>query len=295
MQMHPVSLRRARWLVLHALAVSTSFAQGRPLQPSPEPPPEDARALQRMNAPTLPLDAGAPTVDALLRQLGVTRAEIARRQRARTTRPLPSSAQEPPDVAAERRFPRPPAVRDSGRPEASGDATAPRRLGPFVPPVVRDEFAEAAASGKVAEPTMRVTRADPYQALTGVGSLRGTAYFPYTANSDLYWGWLARATTASTNTAVGGPYDVRPYLRVSLKVDVAGWYVINVRANPTRAELRHYVSGTYNLLQTFALPAEVASNHNSYPVLVELAAGWHYFYWAPLDACWVAEVVVIKL
>jgi hypothetical protein len=94
---------------------------------------------------------------------------------------------------------------------------------------------------------------------------------------------------------------MKPFVSASVQVVSTGWYLINFAAVNGKASLRKAgeTSGRpamYPLLAQWDNTAS-ASPWESYPHVLNLAAGYHYFYWVP-DPNWyfyVTEVTVTKL
>jgi hypothetical protein len=88
---------------------------------------------------------------------------------------------------------------------------------------------------------------------------------------------------------------------VLVNVTNPGWYLINLVASKGKASLRKAgpPTGTppvYPLMTQWDNSAS-ANWYEWYPHVVNLAAGWHYFYWIPEGGVsfWVPEVSVTKL
>lgn len=311
--------RAERACILFALCATGLMAQEKPLPSSAEPP--DAHQVRRQPRP--PTTVVSPSIDQILRRLGVTRAEIARRKNAGRTTPLPASSAEPPEIAemkrgmqasaAPARSPTIKEILDALRRQPGGAATIDRarRAGARIPrdasidryPQPRSPGASSPyffvagdndlpVAGLQPTPTVRATRASSYQTVAGVGSISVTAFFPFYINTSSTWGPLNRTQTTTPTNQVGAPWDVKPYVFISFSAPVDGYYVINVVAGQSGFEARHYASGTYQLVQSFAKPAAVGTY--SYPVLLNLAHGSHYFTWANLDYTSVSEVSATK-
>jgi len=308
--------RSVRLLLPLVLCAAGAAAQEKPLPASGQPPEvQQARSLSR------PLGTVAPqSVDQILHRLGVTRAEIERRKVSARAAALPATAMEPAEVVEAKRLVREQPARahsasvkeilDALRRQPGGAAMIERarRAGARIPRETalngdydnphKAVFYFATREGLAPDaiqptPTLRVTRTATSQSITGFGSLNATAYFPWYINSATTWGPLLRSQLTSTaSSPVGAAYDVKPYMGISFYASSAGWYAINVTAGQSGFEARHYTAGTYQLLTSFPKPATAGSN--PYPVLVNLAAGSHWFTWANLDYVWVSEVSVIK-
>jgi hypothetical protein len=316
--------RRLLWLAPLIVTVNLA-AQERPLPPSPPEPPE---LLGRERAQEPPPVGGSPSVDELLQRAGVSRAELERRKASPPAPPLPPSPgreqqQRELRELEERANERPPApgrsptlqdLLSSVRQQPGGAEVLERarRGGAQIPPGSEDDArdnlqARAARGGPSIEGAtielvprrlttqnvLKATRGAPSQTVSGLGSLSVYAHFPYWLNEYTIWGPLARAEWNSTSNNVGGPYSVKPWVSMSVNVQNAGWYLINVQATQTGAELRRWTSSGYTLVQTFTRPT--TSGYNAYPVVLNLEAGMHYFYWTNMDWCYVSEVTVMKI
>jgi hypothetical protein len=139
-----------------------------------------------------------------------------------------------------------------------------------------------------------VTRGAPNAAVAGLGSLNAQAYYPYTASTTAtLWGPLDHYTYDAASSATGSTYAAKSYILFSVSVQTTGWYLINVVASPTGAQMRKRSSG-YSLIQTFTNPG--GGGYTSYPVLLNLASGTHSFSWVNLEYfVYVSEVSVTKL
>jgi len=294
------------------LCATSAFAQAHPLPPTGAPP--EVRQLGRL--PKAPRPGNAPTADQVLRRLGITP----------SAEPLAASTVEPPDVAALRRMtthrdtstpPRPSAkeLLEIIRQQTGGAATIERarRAGARLPPDGDKDIEETSATQGVsglangvgefsasvpasaATLTATVTRTARIQTVAGLGTLEAEAFFPLFANDDPYWEPLNPIPHPDVpSSPVGAAYDVKPYISISLNAAADGWYIISVSASQTAAEARRYVSPTYQLVQSFPLPT--TPGVQSYPFLLQLAAGHHYFAWRSLGpSVGVVAVTVIKL
>jgi hypothetical protein len=237
--------------------------------------------------------------------------------------PLPASAVEPPELALLKRAAEKPSaaarspslkeVFDALRRQPGGAAMIERarRAGARIPrnvalepdvPVDRlgtGTFSFAARGTRSSSetvqntPTIRITRASWSQTITGFGKLYAYAWYPTWINTYPTWGPLVRVAITSAGTSVGAPYDVKPYMFIAFNATSAGWYVVNVVADQSAFEARHFTGVDYQLIQSFPKPPTAGSY--SYPVLVNLTAGQHYFTWANFDWIFVSEITVVKL
>jgi hypothetical protein len=305
----------------------TIASQQGPLPATPAP-----RELAMLAEVKPPRQVASPTVDAILEVAHLTRADIERRKStAAFSKPYPAVPHPPPEFQEVReidsRAKQPdaalisPSVRElieiirRRRGGAQLLERARRDGARIIPPSSTRgyfSFTSAQDRGGLRSPTntpefdliaaaqtplsTKVTRNAPSASVTGLGTLWAQAYYPMFASADLnVWGPLERNTW--THSPVGGTYAAKSYVMIWVNVETAGWYLINVVANQkVRAEMRRYSgspSSGYPLIQTFTAPPTVG--YNSYPVLVNLAAGGQYFSWVNLDRfCFVSEVSVTK-
>ena len=303
-------------------------AQERPLPPSAAPRPAPARA----RAAKPPAPVASPSVDVLLRRAHLSRALLERRKAATpSSAALAVSAPEPaePRDRSTRAARRPPAAptspttrelldivrRRPGGPELLERA---QRGGARIPPLEHSNLEGSSIDGithgpRVAEPeagaislvaisqatlVAKVTRNAPYINVAGLGTLSAEAYYPWYASNNLtVWGPFDRWSSSSSGNEVGGAWSVKSYVTMNLMAQSTGWYLINVVATPTGAEMRHAgSSGIFTLVQTFTQPTTNAFSYSSYPVVLNLAAGPHRFSWANLNYFpYVSEVSVTKL
>ena len=307
-------------LVLCAMRVT---GQERRLPATGEPP--EIQLMRRL--PPAPEKVASQSVDQIIRRLGVSRTEIERRK-ASPGRALPATAKEPVEIAEVKRMERErPAtahsspvkeILDALRRQPGGAAMLERarRGGAHIP---RDGamnfeprnsrrtayFASRETVGPVDEyqptATLRVTRAAESQSVTGFGTLRAYGFFPVQINSVTTWGPLfPMKQTSATYSPVGAPYDVKSYMLIGFTATTAGYYAINVTAGASAFVARNYTSsGTYQLLASFPTPPNPSGigpnlGTYSYPVLVNLSAGSHWFTWTNLDWVYVSEVSVVK-
>ena len=155
---------------------------------------------------------------------------------------------------------------------------------------------EAPAASTMQGTVLKVTRVAPSVTVAGLGTLTADqAYYPYYATSDKVWGPLDRfAGPNNPYNPVGADYDVKSWIWFKVNVQTTGWYLINVVATKTGAELRTLGTTGYSVVQTFPRPA--VTGYTSYPVLLNLAAGWHNFSWTNLNYFpYVSEVSVTKI
>jgi hypothetical protein len=312
-----------------ALGVSAEYVSAQeeaPLPATPTPPP-DVQEREKMAKP--PAHPGkSPEVDELLQKLRLTRADIEQRKADKTQRELPASAEEPPDVKERKKVekaPAPPArspdldeliekikkqpggAEKLERAKRAGAKILPGRAGgaalessPERMPGPRVEGPVLGFSSTAEQlPVLKVTRAAPYQSVAGVGNLYVTDFAPRNTSTSTTW-WGPYYQWASS-WPITGNFDLKPFVSASVQVESTGWYLINFAAVSGKASLRKAgpTSGTpamYPLLAQWDHSAS-ANVWEPYPYLVNLAAGYHYFYWVP-DPGWrlyVSEVSVMKL
>jgi hypothetical protein len=300
-------------------------AQEAPLPATPTPPP-DFQEREKVGKPPAP-PGRSPEVDELLQKLRLTRADIERRKAEKAERELPAAADEPPDVKGRKNVEKPPAPparspnldelleKIRKQPGGAEQLERAKRSGAQIPPAraggaTLESSPERMAGPRVDGPVfgsfstgeqqtvLKATRAAPNTSVAGLGALYVWDGFPYNTNSQTMWGGYYRSANPS-DPAVGS-YDVRPYLGFTLNVTNPGWYLVNLVATRGKAGLRKYgtPSGTpamYPLMTQWDNSAS-ANYYESYPYVVNLAAGWHYFYWVPeAGYFWVTEVSVMKL
>src|SRR2546423_3634395 len=110
------------------------------------------------------------------------------------------------------------------------------------------------------------SQTNPSAALSGWGALVGAAW-----TNTAYWYLCncARPPIGSTFT--------KPYARFQVTVPKAGWYIVNFDAAPGNKVTLWRWSGTaYVTVSTFDYTG--TAGVQSYPALLELGAGTHYFY-----------------
>ena len=104
-----------------------------------------------------------------------------------------------------------------------------------------------------------------------------------------YWRLYASTSWSSLGYSVAGSYLV---LRINVPAD--GWYIVNLYGRFSSADQlvvkRHAGSGSWETLETFNYDG-MSSGWYDNPVLLELAAGWHYLYWQATEGIFeVSEV-----
>jgi hypothetical protein len=84
---------------------------------------------------------------------------------------------------------------------------------------------------------------------------------------------------------------------VGVNVTNPGWYILNFVASKGKASLRRWDStaGGYPVITQWDNSAS-ANYYESYPFVVNLAAGYHTFYIIPETSyMWVSEISLMKL
>jgi hypothetical protein len=240
----------------------------------------------------------------------------AERVSAQEEAPLPATPTPPPDVQEREKVAKPPAppARSPGleelvekvRKQRGGEEKLERarRDGARIPAgrgggaALESSPVLDLSSSAEQQNVMKATRAAPEQSVAGVGNLYVIDFSPRQTSALTMWGpyhgW-------ASSWPITGNFDMKPFVSASVQVVSTGWYLINFAAVRGKASLRKAgpTSGTpamYPLLAQWDNSAS-ASPWESYPHVVNLAAGYHYFYWVP-DPHWyfyVSEVTVTKL
>jgi hypothetical protein len=257
-----------------ALAFSAESANAQeeaPLPATPTPPP-DVQERQKVEKPPAP-PARSPGLEELIEKISrqpggaekLDRAERggARIPRGRTGRPTlePSPERKP----------------------------GPRVEGPVL----------SLSSTAEQQNVMKVTRAASAQSVAGLGEMWVLDFVPlYTTASTTLWGPYNRWASSWPFT---GNFDIKPFMTAAVKVDATGWYLINFAAARGKASILKagQIYGTYPLMVTWDHSAS-ANEWEWYPHVVNLAAGWHFFYLVPDPNYpnwhfYVTEVSVTKL
>jgi hypothetical protein len=297
-----------------------------PLPATPTPPP-DVQEREKVGKP--PAHPGkSPEMDELLQKLRLTRADIEQRKADKAEKQLPATAEEPPDVKERKKNEKPPAPparspdldelieKIKKQPGGAERLERAKRGGARIPPgraggATLESSPERMPGPRLDSPVfallstaeqqnvLRVTRSAPLQSVSGLGTLEVWDNFPWTSLYAGWWGVFFRYTIP--NDVIVGSSDVRPFLTVRVNVTNPGWYLINVVATKGKASLRKYgpPTGTppmYPLMTQWDNSAS-ANWYEWYPHVVNLAAGWHYFYWIPDGGVWfwIPEVSVTKL
>lgn len=257
-------------------------------------------------------------VDELLARLGVSRAEVARRKADSTVKPRPATPTPPPELerghatlpVPNTAIAAPPpspdvneliskirampggqqaideAVRGGARirptaPPQDGESAEFRRTmrgGPFL-----DLESPPSNSVQATPFTLRMTpnapsasivvNASTYQGgITAYGAFTGSRY-PATST---YW-YMCGPGTWPTDPMWTPSGTGRNGIVMDIRVPTTGYYVVNFQAYGTKANLKHYENGAYPVVTTWDLTT--TSGIQSYPALLYLAAGYHYFYW----------------
>jgi hypothetical protein len=329
-QMRRVTGLRSLYGVVAAVVVGFPAQQlnaqdEQPLAATPAPPP-DAQQREKIGKPAQN-PGKSPEVDELLQKLRLTRADIDKRKADKAEKELPATSDEPPDVKEQKKGEKSPPQAPGRSPDVSeliekikkqpggaeqlerakkGGAKIPpgksegaslepepvRMAGPRMDGPVFDWLPEAQ------QPTMKVTRAASYVNVAGLGTLNAYDLFPYVGGSSTLWGPLYRYTYA--NGWGWGSLDIKPALVTYVNVTTAGWYLLNVVASRAKATLRKSgaVSGSPAMYQQLTQwdNSAGANYYESYPYVLNLAAGSHYFYFVPEEYqyMYVSEVSVIK-
>jgi hypothetical protein len=254
-----------------AFGLSAGYVHAQEEAPLPGTPTPPADVLVLMKTPDEPAPAQSPSLEELIEKIrkqpdGAQKLERARRAGAR----IPGDR--PGDATAELR-----------RERKSG----PRVEGPVL----------GSSSTAQQQPVMKATRAAPNPTVAGLGNLYVTDFAPRQTSTSSVWGpYYAWASS----WPMTGDFDLKPFVSASVFVESTGWYLINFMASQGKAGLRKEgpTSGTpamYPLLTQWDNSA--SARWDAYAYLVNLAAGYHYFYWVP-DPHWyifVSEVSVTKL
>jgi hypothetical protein len=120
---------------------------------------------------------------------------------------------------------------------------------------------------------------------------------PSNSNSSPMWGPYSRY--ASPTHPLVGNVDTKPYVYASINVTNPGWYIVNFLASKGKASLKRYdpsVSPPYPTVTQWDNSAS-ANYYESYPFVVNLAAGYYSFYWIPEVGyyLYLSEVSLMKL
>jgi hypothetical protein len=330
-QMRRVTGLRSLYGVVAAVVVGFPAQQlnaqdEQPLAATPAPPP-DAQQREKIGKPAQN-PGKSPEVDELLQKLRLTRADIDKRKADKAEKELPATSDEPPDVKERKKGEKSPPQAPGRSPDLSelieklkkqpGGAEQlerARKAGAKIPPGKSEGASREQEPVRMAgprmdgpvfdwlpeaqQPTMKATRAASYQTVAGLGTLWVYDQFPYNGGSPSAWGPLYRM--ANPNGWGWGSLDIKPALPTTVNVTTAGWYLVNFVATRAKATLRKYggaMSGTppmYPQLTQWDNTAS-ANYYESYPYILNLAAGYHYFYFVPDENQWmyVSEVSVIK-
>jgi hypothetical protein len=313
------------WLYGAATAAGLSLPVGyvsaqdeAPLAASPAPPP-DVQEREKVGKPPAP-PGRSPEVDELLQKVKLTRADIERKKADKSERALPAATDEPPDVKEMKKAEKapPPAGRspdlgeliDKIRKQPGGKEKLEKaeKAGAKIPKGAGGATLETSLEGMPASgidgavfgfdstveqlPTLKATRGTPYSTVAGLGSMSVGDFTPHNTNTSSMWGPYYRWAYANF---VFGSIDVKPYMYASVNVTNPGWYIVNFVASRGKASLRRYESGGYPVVTQWDNSAS-ANYYESYPFVVNLAAGSHYFYLIPeTPYMWVSEISLMKL
>ena len=305
------------------LASAGSLAAQDPPLPASATPPPDVLERQRMQPPTAaarlpqhPASTQEPPDAVERRRLPAPPGGAGLLLHAAAT-------QEPPDVAEQRRAsaPPPPPARSPtlnelldlirARPDGPGILDRARRGGARIPSPLEGPIGVWLGGGPDAgynrehlpsetlaqqATSMKVTLDAPQITVSGLGSLSAYAYWSYTQSVSV-WGPLIRFTT-SNHWLTGGSHDVHPFFVLYVNVTTAGYHLINVVATGVAAELRKSTTTSpYPILSGGQWDNSSTTGYISYPIVLNLAAGMHYFYWLPNTPrnVYVLEASVTKL
>jgi hypothetical protein len=292
-----------------------------PLKPSAAPPP-DIQEREKMGGKPPEPPGRSPEVDELLQKVRLTRADVERKKADKAERELPAANSEPPDVQEQKKAEKAPAPPgrspDVGelidkikqQPGGAERLEKARKGGAKIPPGKVGATLESDAirlagprmdgpvysvPGEEQVPVLKVTRAIPYQNVAGLGTLSVGDFTPSNTNNNSMWGYYYRYATP--NHPLVGNLDVKPYMYASVNVATPGWYIVNFVASRGKASLKRWDSATYTYPSVTQWDNSASPNtYESYPYVVNLAAGQQYFYWIPeVGYFWVSEVSVMKL
>jgi hypothetical protein len=292
-----------------------------PLNPSATPPP-DIQERERLGAKPPEPPGRSPEVDELLQKVRLTRADVERKKADKAERELPAANSEPPDVQEQKKADKAPAPPgrspDVGelidkikqQPGGAERLEKARKGGAKIPPGKVGATLESGAvrmagprmdgpvysdPGDEQVPVLKATRAAPYQSVAGLGSMSVGDFTPISSNTNPMWGGYYRI--ANPNHVLVGTLDVKPYMYASVNVATPGWYIVNFVATRGKASLKRYDSATSTYPSVTQWDNSASPNpYESYPYVVNLAAGSHYFYWIPeAGYFWVSEVSLMKL
>ncbi|MGZ8398950.1 MAG: hypothetical protein ACXWWN_07930 [Gemmatimonadales bacterium] len=319
-----------RWLsgalAVVGLSLSAEYARAQdeaPLAASPAPPP-DVQEREKMGKPPAP-PGRSPEVDELLQKVKLTRADIERKKADKSEPALPGGSDEAPDVKeikkAEKAPPPPgrspdlaelidkirkqPGGKEKLEKAEKAGAKIPKGAGGATLESILERMPGPRMDGPVfgsdsrAEqlPTLKATRPIPYQNVAGLGYLSVGDWSPNNSNSTPMWGPYYRYL--NPNHFLVGNVDVKPYAYASVNVTNPGWYILNFVATKGKASLKRYVAGSTPPFATVTQWDNSASTtqYESYPFVVNLAAGYHTFYWIPEAGYyfWLSEVTLMKL
>ena len=134
---------------------------------------------------------------------------------------------------------------------------------------LRVKEAEAQSSYSLTlDPSNSWYSSSPYGSVAFHGSVNGGGWS--TAAGRLY-------IPSSSWTTNLGIQVTKPLAYLKANVSSDGWYIVNFEASVTSGtsvNMKHFEGGTYPTVESWT-----GSGISSYPALLELSAGWHYFYW----------------
>jgi hypothetical protein len=150
---------------------------------------------------------------------------------------------------------------------------------------------EAEAQGSFSltlDPSNNWSSSSPYGNLTFYGAMVYSSIFTSsTPSMRLY-------PTASGWATTFGIQVVNPLARLYVYVDTDGWYIVNFEAkgtSGTSVSMKHYSGGTYSTVASWTY----SGTTQSCPALLELSAGYHYFYWISPSSVYIYEANVYSL
>jgi hypothetical protein len=120
-------------------------------------------------------------------------------------------------------------------------------------------------------------------------------FYGVLVDANTYNGTVVRLyPTSSTWASNFGIQVVKPLAYLNVRVDTDGWYILNFEAKGTSGSsvsMKHYEGGAYSTVASWTY----SGASQSCPALLELSAGWHYFYWISSSNVYVYEANVYSL
>lgn len=152
---------------------------------------------------------------------------------------------------------------------------------------LRVKVAEAQSSFSLTlDPSNKWYSSSPSGSITFYGAL---------VDLNTYNGTIVRLFPTSSGWATTfGIQVVNPLARLYVNVDTDGWYIVNFEAKGTSGSsvsMKHYEGGAYSTVASWTYSGAT----QSCPVLLELSAGYHYFYWISSSSVYVYEANVYSL